>query len=53
MVDNAAFVLQGFPSCSYFFQPQLSIRRSVDTPIMQQGAFLQQTAAPDKPARLK
>ncbi|KAK1879359.1 Post-GPI attachment to proteins factor 6 [Dissostichus eleginoides] len=27
---------KGFPSCSYLFQPQLSIRRAVDTPIMQQ-----------------
>ncbi|XP_033993886.1 post-GPI attachment to proteins factor 6 [Trematomus bernacchii] len=44
---------KGFPSCSYLFQPQLSIRRAVDTPIMQQGTFLQQTAAPDTPARLK
>ncbi|TMS10283.1 Post-GPI attachment to proteins factor 6 [Larimichthys crocea] len=44
---------KGFPSCSYFFQPQLSIRRAVDTPTLQQGTFLQQTAAPDQPARLK
>ncbi|XP_056149554.1 post-GPI attachment to proteins factor 6 [Lampris incognitus] len=44
---------KGFPSCSYFFQPQLSIRRAVDTPILQQATTQVQTVAPDKPARLK
>ncbi|XP_019733426.1 post-GPI attachment to proteins factor 6 [Hippocampus comes] len=45
---------KGFPSCSYFFQPQLSIRRAIDTPIIQSGIKLKnQTAAPNKPARLK
>ncbi|XP_028988442.1 post-GPI attachment to proteins factor 6 isoform X2 [Betta splendens] len=51
--DDGRIEQKGFPSCSYFFQPQLSIRRAVDTPILQQGFLLQQTAAPDKPARLK
>ncbi|XP_040911917.1 post-GPI attachment to proteins factor 6 [Toxotes jaculatrix] len=51
--DDGRIEQKGFPSCSYFFQPQLSIRRAVDTPILQQGTFLQQTAAPDRPARLK
>ncbi|TNN81468.1 Transmembrane protein 8B [Liparis tanakae] len=51
--DDGRIEQKGFPSCSYFFQPQLSIRRAVDTPILQQGTFLHQTAAPDRPARLK
>ncbi|KAM7378938.1 hypothetical protein PAMP_004526 [Pampus punctatissimus] len=51
--DDGRIEQKGFPSCSYFFQPQLSIRRAVDTPILQQGKFVQQTAAPEKPARLK
>uniref|UniRef100_UPI0037E98C19 post-GPI attachment to proteins factor 6 n=1 Tax=Semicossyphus pulcher TaxID=241346 RepID=UPI0037E98C19 len=51
--DDGRIEQKGFPSCSYFFQPQLSLRRAVDTPILQQGTFLQQTAAPDRPARLK
>ncbi|KAK9538848.1 hypothetical protein VZT92_003995 [Zoarces viviparus] len=51
--DDGRIEQKGFPSCSYFFQPQLSIRRAVDTPILPQGTFLQQTAAPDRPARLK
>ncbi|XP_075954484.1 post-GPI attachment to proteins factor 6 isoform X1 [Anarhichas minor] len=51
--DDGRIEQKGFPSCSYFFQPQLSIRRAVDTPILPQGTFLQQTTAPDRPARLK
>ncbi|XP_068196272.1 post-GPI attachment to proteins factor 6 isoform X2 [Antennarius striatus] len=51
--DDGRIEQKGFPSCSYFFQPQLSIRRAVDTPTLQQGVTLQQTAAPDSPARLK
>ncbi|TDH06266.1 hypothetical protein EPR50_G00129250 [Perca flavescens] len=51
--DDGRIEQKGFPSCSYFFQPQLSVRRAVDTPILQQGTFLQQTAASDRPARLK
>ncbi|CAJ1071702.1 transmembrane protein 8B-like [Xyrichtys novacula] len=51
--DDGRIEQKGFPSCSYFFQPQLSIRRVVDTPILQQGTVLKQTAAPDRPARLK
>uniref|UniRef100_H3CR09 Post-glycosylphosphatidylinositol attachment to proteins 6 n=1 Tax=Tetraodon nigroviridis TaxID=99883 RepID=H3CR09_TETNG len=52
-VDDGRIEQKGFLSCSYFFQPQLTIRRAVDTPILQHGQILQQTAAPDKPARLK
>ncbi|XP_003975883.2 post-GPI attachment to proteins factor 6 [Takifugu rubripes] len=52
-VDDGRIEQKGFLSCSYFFQPQLTVRRAVDTPILQQGQFLQQTAAPDQPARLK
>ncbi|XP_047445065.1 post-GPI attachment to proteins factor 6 [Mugil cephalus] len=51
--DDGRIEQKGFPSCSYFFQPQLSVRRAVDTPVLQQGKFLTQTTAPDKPARLK
>ncbi|GLD51034.1 transmembrane protein 8A isoform X1 [Lates japonicus] len=51
--DDGRIEQKGFPSCSYFFQPQLSIRRAVDTPILQEGTFLQQTATPDQPALLK
>uniref|UniRef100_A0A3Q1FSZ8 Post-glycosylphosphatidylinositol attachment to proteins 6 n=1 Tax=Acanthochromis polyacanthus TaxID=80966 RepID=A0A3Q1FSZ8_9TELE len=51
--DDGRIEQKGFPSCSYFFQPQLSVRRAVDTPVLQQGSFLTQTAAPDSPARLK
>ncbi|XP_077415438.1 post-GPI attachment to proteins factor 6 [Vanacampus margaritifer] len=51
--DDGRIEQKGFPSCSYFFQSQLSIRRAVDTPIMQTGIKLRQTAAPNKPARLK
>ncbi|XP_071347902.1 post-GPI attachment to proteins factor 6 [Trachinotus anak] len=51
--DDGRIEQKGFPSCSYFFQPQLSIRRAVDTPILQHGTVLQQTTAPDRPARLK
>ncbi|XP_029971638.1 post-GPI attachment to proteins factor 6 isoform X2 [Salarias fasciatus] len=51
--DDGRIEQKGFPSCSFFFQPQLSIRRAVDTPELQQGRPLSQTAAPDRPARLK
>ncbi|KAM9718644.1 post-GPI attachment to proteins factor 6 isoform 2-T2 [Menidia menidia] len=51
--DDGRIEQKGFPSCSYFFQPQLSIRRAVDTPVLQNGTFLTQTAAPDRPARLR
>ncbi|KAK7945042.1 hypothetical protein WMY93_000770 [Mugilogobius chulae] len=44
---------KGFPSCSYFFQPQLSVRKAVDTPLLEQGNVLQQTTGPDQAARLK
>ncbi|MED6272585.1 hypothetical protein CHARACLAT_031820 [Characodon lateralis] len=51
--DDGRIEQKGFPSCSYYFQPQLSVRRAVDTPVLQQGTFLTQTAAPDRPAHLK
>lgn len=51
--DDGRIEQKGFPSCSFFFQPQLSIRRAVDTPILQQGMFLTQTAAPGSPSRLR
>lgn len=44
---------KGFPSCSYFFQPQLSIRKAVDTPVLEQGRALLQNTGPDQTARLK
>ncbi|XP_051943585.1 post-GPI attachment to proteins factor 6 [Hippocampus zosterae] len=45
---------KGFPSCSYYIKSQLSIEREIDTPIIQSGIKLKkQTAAPNKPARLK
>ncbi|KAM9323266.1 post-GPI attachment to proteins factor 6 [Pholidichthys leucotaenia] len=51
--DDGRIEQKGFPSCSYFFQPQLSIRRAVDTPVLQQSTVISQTSAPDRPARLK
>ncbi|KAJ0011826.1 hypothetical protein NQD34_012801 [Periophthalmus magnuspinnatus] len=51
--DDGRIEQKGFPSCSYFFQPQLSIRKAVDTPVLEQGTVLQQTAGPDRSARLK
>ncbi|XP_028328605.1 post-GPI attachment to proteins factor 6 isoform X2 [Gouania willdenowi] len=51
--DDGRIQQKGFPSCSYLFQPQLSIRREVDTPVLQQNTYLTQTAAPNRPARLK
>ncbi|XP_061695872.1 post-GPI attachment to proteins factor 6 [Syngnathoides biaculeatus] len=51
--DDGRIEQKGFPSCSYFFQPQLSVRRAIDTPVLQTGASLRQTARSDEPARLK
>ncbi|XP_008431367.1 post-GPI attachment to proteins factor 6 isoform X1 [Poecilia reticulata] len=51
--DDGRIEQKGFPSCSYYFQPQLSVRRAADTPVLQPGTVLTQTAAPDRPARLK
>ncbi|CAB1315022.1 unnamed protein product [Coregonus sp. 'balchen'] len=50
--DDGRIEHKGFPSCSYYFQPQLSVRRAVDTPILQ-ATPLTQTASPDRPALLK
>lgn len=51
--DDGRIQQKGFPSCSYFFQPQLSLRKAVDTPVLEQGNTLQQTTGPDRAARLK
>uniref|UniRef100_A0A3P9KPC6 Post-glycosylphosphatidylinositol attachment to proteins 6 n=1 Tax=Oryzias latipes TaxID=8090 RepID=A0A3P9KPC6_ORYLA len=51
--DDGRIEQKGFPSCTYFFQPQLSVRRAVDTPVLPQDAFLTQTASFEQPARLK
>lgn len=51
--DDGRIEQKGFPSCSYFFQPQLSVRRAVDSPVLQQGSVLQQTTRPDQAARFK
>nr|XP_057923188.1 post-GPI attachment to proteins factor 6 isoform X2 [Doryrhamphus excisus] len=51
--DDGRIEQKGFPSCSYLFQPQLSIRRAVDTPILQRGLSVQQSVTPNNPARLK
>lgn len=51
--DHGRIEQKGFPSCSYSFQPQLSIRRAVDTPILEQSTPLTQTATRDRPARFK
>ncbi|XP_049604210.1 transmembrane protein 8B [Syngnathus scovelli] len=51
--DDGRIEQKGLPSCSYFLEPQLSIRRAVDTPVIQTGSTLRQTAAPNKPTRLK
>ncbi|KAJ0059115.1 hypothetical protein NL108_008526, partial [Boleophthalmus pectinirostris] len=51
--DDGRIEQKGFPSCSYFFQPQLSIRKAVDTPVLEQGIVLQQTTSPKRVARLK
>ncbi|XP_036829495.1 transmembrane protein 8B [Oncorhynchus mykiss] len=50
--DDGRIEHKGFPSCSYLFQPQLSVRRAVDTPILQ-ATPLTQSASPDRPARLR
>ncbi|XP_053739142.1 post-GPI attachment to proteins factor 6 [Synchiropus splendidus] len=51
--DDGRIEQKGFPSCTYFFQPLLSIRRAVDTPVLQKNVALQQIASPVAPARLK
>lgn len=51
--DDGRIEHKGFPSCSYFFQPQLSIRRAVDTPTLQKDTPLTQSSTKDKPSRLK
>ncbi|KAJ8001309.1 hypothetical protein DPEC_G00168210 [Dallia pectoralis] len=49
--DDGRIEHKGFPSCSYSFQPHLSIRRAVDTPILQATPQIQ-TAGPNRPAVL-
>ncbi|CAL9689004.1 unnamed protein product [Knipowitschia caucasica] len=51
--DDGRIEQKGFPSCSYFFQPQLSIRKAVDTPVLEQGSVLQQTIGPEGAAHFK
>ncbi|XP_046898224.1 post-GPI attachment to proteins factor 6 isoform X1 [Hypomesus transpacificus] len=51
--DDGRIEQKGFPSCSYYFQPQLSIRRAVDTPTLVQATPLTQTASIARPALLK
>ncbi|XP_072297248.1 post-GPI attachment to proteins factor 6 isoform X2 [Eucyclogobius newberryi] len=51
--DDGRIEQKGFPSCSYFFQPQLSLRKAVDTPVLEQGTVLQQTTGPDRAVHLK
>lgn len=51
--DDGRIEQKGFPSCSYYFQPKLSVKRAVDTPTLSQATPLTQTASPDRPARLK
>ncbi|XP_012986845.1 post-GPI attachment to proteins factor 6 [Esox lucius] len=50
--DDGRIQHKGFPSCTYSFQPQLSIRRAVDTTILQ-ATPLTQFAAPGRPALLR
>ncbi|MBN3278792.1 TMM8A factor, partial [Polyodon spathula] len=41
-------------SCSYFFQPQMFVRRVIDMPVLEPGVPLQQTvSSPSRPAVLK
>ncbi|KAM9454389.1 post-GPI attachment to proteins factor 6 isoform 2-T2 [Clarias gariepinus] len=41
--DNGKIQQQGLPSCSYSLQPQMYVRRAVDTPILQTNIPLAQT----------
>uniref|UniRef100_A0A4W4FME9 EGF-like domain-containing protein n=1 Tax=Electrophorus electricus TaxID=8005 RepID=A0A4W4FME9_ELEEL len=52
--DDGKIEQQGLPSCSYMFQPQMYVRRAVDTPILMANIPLTQTlTAPVKLAHLK
>ncbi|XP_036386889.1 post-GPI attachment to proteins factor 6 [Megalops cyprinoides] len=53
--DDGKIEHKGFSSsCSYFFQPQMFVRRVVDMPILESKAPLPQSVtSPDKPAVLK
>ncbi|XP_018594113.2 post-GPI attachment to proteins factor 6 isoform X1 [Scleropages formosus] len=53
--DNGKIEQKGFSSmCSYFFQPQMFVRRVIDMPILESKAPLLQTvSSPEKPAFLK
>lgn len=53
--DDGKIEPKGFSSsCSYFFQPQMFVRRVIDMPVLEPGVPLQQTvSSPDKPAVLK
>ncbi|MGH0151487.1 UNVERIFIED_CONTAM: hypothetical protein FKN15_034974 [Acipenser sinensis] len=52
--DDGKIEPKGFSSsCSYFFQPQMFVRRVIDMPVLEPGVPLQQTvSSPDKPAVL-
>lgn len=41
--DDGKIEQQGLPSCSYLFQPQMYVRRAVNTPILQPNIPLTQT----------
>ncbi|KAB5523190.1 hypothetical protein PHYPO_G00149690 [Pangasianodon hypophthalmus] len=41
--DDGKIEQQGLPSCSYLLQPQMYVRRAVDTPILQTNIPLTQT----------
>ncbi|XP_035261912.1 post-GPI attachment to proteins factor 6 [Anguilla anguilla] len=53
--DDGKIEQKGFSSsCSYFFQPQMFVRRVVDMPILESKSQLHQTvSSPDNPAVLK
>ncbi|MBN3303921.1 TMM8A factor, partial [Amia calva] len=53
--DDGKIEHKGFsPTCSYFFQPQMFVRRAIDMPILQTNVPLQQSvSSPDNPAVLK
>ncbi|MFT7812126.1 transmembrane protein 8A isoform X2 [Arapaima gigas] len=53
--DDGKIEQKGFSStCSYFFQPQMFVRRVIDMPILEsETPLLQSVSSPEKPAVLK
>ncbi|XP_072568624.1 post-GPI attachment to proteins factor 6 [Paramormyrops kingsleyae] len=53
--DDGKIEHKGFSStCSYYFQPQMFVRRVVDMPILESSMRLRQTvSSPERPAALK